>query len=75
MSGWPRRLVEGDALETRHLREVLAEVADVVEGLQHHVHEAGVTEIPQPDDLFLFGILGAATLGRPIVRAAGVQRV
>jgi len=50
-------------------------VADVVEGLQHHVHEAGVTEISQTDNLFLFGTFGAATLGRPIIRAAGVQRV
>jgi len=73
--GRPRRFVEGDTLETRHLREILAEVADVVEGLQHHVHEAGVTEISQTDNLFLFGTFGAATLGRPIIRAAGVQRV
>lgn len=72
----PRRFVERDPLETRHLRQVLAEVADVVERLQHHVHEAGVTEVPQAHDLLLFGILRAAALRRwPIVRAAGVQRV
>jgi len=57
MCGWPRGLVKGDALETWHLREVLAEVADVVEGLQHDVHEAGITEVSQADDLLLFGTL------------------
>jgi len=68
--------VERDALEARHLREVLAKVADVVERLQHHVHEASVTEVPQTDDLLLFGTLGAAAFRRrPIVRAAGIQRV
>jgi len=50
-------------------------VANVVEGLQHHVHETGVTEISQPDDLLLFGTLGATAFGWPIVRTAGVQRV
>lgn len=75
MSRWFRG-VESYALEARHLREVFAKVADVVERLEYDVHETSVPEIPQADDLLLFGYLRASTLSRwPIVPAGAVQRM
>lgn len=60
-------------LERWHVIKIAAELLDIGQTLQHGVHEAGVSQIPQSDDFLLAVAIYPAIGGRGI-RAGLLER-